>query len=75
MRALLSSWVIIVKVILLQKSLLEAWKFFRPFLKAYTAHDKYSLTSRDKWMQTIQMNLSQKQNVFSEFFLRFSNLH
>ena len=75
MRALLPPRMITVKVIDLQNPLLGTWKFFRPFLKAYTAHDKYSLTSRDKWMQTIQMNLSQKQNVFSEFFLRFSNVH
>ena len=65
MRALLPPLVIIVKVIDLQNPLLDTWKFFRPFLKAYTPHDKYSLTSRDKWMQTIHMNLSQKQNVFS----------
>ena len=75
MRALLSCLVIIVKVSELQKLLSDTWKLFRPFLKAYTAHDKYSVTSRDKWMQTIQMNLSQKQKVFSEFFLHFSNLH
>ena len=71
MRALLPPRVITVKVIELEKSLLDTWKFFRPFLEAYTPHDKYSLTSRDKWMQTIQMNLSQKQNVFSEFFCSF----
>ena len=71
MRALLSSWVIIVKVIQLQKSLLEAWKVFRPFLNTLTADDKYSLVSKDKWMQTIQMHLSQKQNFFSEFFSAF----
>ena len=60
-----------VKVIELQKSLLDTWKFFRPFLKAYTAHDKYSLTSRDRWMQTIQMNLSQKSKIFSKKFSAF----
>ena len=68
MREPLSSSVITVKVIELRKSLLDTWKFFRPFLKAYTAHDKYSLTSRDKWMQTIQMHLSQKRKIFSEIF-------
>ena len=66
MRASLSSWVITVKVIELQKSLLDSWKFFRPFLKTLTANDTYSLDSKDKWMQTIQMHLSQKQNIFSE---------
>ena len=71
MRVALSSWLIIVKVMKLQKSLLEAWKFFSRFLNTLTADDKYSLISRDNWMQTIQMHLSQKQNVFSEFFCAF----
>ena len=71
MRALLSSWVIIVKVIVLEKSVLDTWKFFRLFLHTLTANDKYSLNSKDKWMETIQMHLSQKQNIFSEFFSAF----
>ena len=71
MRALLSSWVISVKVIELQKSLLDTWIFFRPFLNTLTADDKYSLISRDKWMQGIQMNLPQKAKIFSEFFSAF----
>ena len=71
MWAPLSSWVITVKVIELQKSLLDTWKFFRPFLNTLTADDKYSLISRDKWMETIQMHLSQKQNIFSQFFSAF----
>ena len=66
-----SSWVITVKVIELQKSLLDTWKFFRPFLNTLTANDKYSLISKNKGMQTIQMDLSQKQNLFSEFFSAF----
>ena len=71
MRAPLSSWVIPAKLIDLQKSLLDTWKFFRPFLNTLTADDKYSLISRDKWMQTIQMHLSKKQNIFSWFFSLF----
>ena len=71
MRAPLSYWVITVKVIQLQKSLLDTWKFFTPFLKTWTANDKYSLISKDKWMETIQMHLSQKQNNFSEFLSSF----
>ena len=54
-----------------QKSLLETWKFFIRFFNTFTADDKYSLISRDNWMQTIQKHLSQKQNVFSEFFSAF----
>ena len=71
MRPLLSSWVITVKVIELKKWRLDTWKFFRPFLNTLTANLKYSLNSKDKWMQTIQMLLSQKQNIFSEFFSAF----
>ena len=71
MRAPLSSWVKTVKVIESQKSLLDTWKFFRPFHNTLTADDKYSLISRDKWMQTIQMHLSQKQKIFSDFFPAF----
>ena len=71
MRASLSSWVITVKGIELQKSLLDTWKFFTPFLNTWTANDKYSFISKDKWMETIQMLLSQKQNYFSEFFSAF----
>ena len=62
---------ITVKVIEFQKSLLDAWKFFRPFINTLTADDKCSLTSRDKWMQTIQMHFSEKQKIFSEFFSSF----
>ena len=71
MRAALLSWLITVKVIELQNSLLETWKFFRPFLNTFSANLKYSLNSKDKWMQTIQNLLSQKQNIFSEFFSVF----
>ena len=55
----------------LQKSLLETWKFFSRFFNTFTADDKYSLISRDNWMQTIQMHLSQKQNIFPPFFGAF----
>ena len=71
MRALLPARVINVKVIELQKSLLDTWKFLWPFLNTLTDNDKYSLNSKDKGMQTIQMHLSQKQNLFSQFFSSF----
>ena len=54
-----------------QKSLLEAWKFLSRFFNTFTADDKYSLISRDNWMQTIQKHLSQKQKIFFEFFSAF----
>ena len=71
MRAPLPARVINVKVIELQKFLLDTWKFFRPFLNTLTAIDKYSFNSKDKWMQKFQMHLSQKQKYFSEFFPPF----
>ena len=55
----------------LQKSLLETWNFFSRFFNTLTAGDKYSFISRDNWMQTIQMHLSLKQKIFSEFFSAF----
>ena len=55
----------------LQKSLLETLKFFSRFFNTFTADDKYLLISRDNWMQTIQMHLSQKQNIFCQFFSGF----
>ena len=58
-------------VIELQKSLLDTWKFFRPCLNTLTANDKYSLISKDKWMQRILMHLSQERKFFAEFFLLF----
>ena len=71
MRALLPAWVITVKVIELEKSLLDSSKFFRPFLNTLTADDRYSLISKNKWMETIQMHLSQKPKIFSELFGAF----
>ena len=71
MRAPLSSSVITVKVIELQKSLLEVSNFFSRFLNTLTADDKYSLISKDNFMQSILRLLSQNQNVFSQFFSSF----
>ena len=71
MRAPSSSLGITVKVIRLQKSHLERLKFFSRFLNTLTAEDKYSLISKDNWMQRIQMHLSQKQKIFSEFLSYF----
>ena len=60
-----------VKVMELQKSFLETWKFFIRFFNTLTTDDKYSLISRDNWMQTIQIHLSQKQKIFSQVFCIF----
>ena len=74
MRALLPARVITVNVIELQKSLLDTWKFLRPFLNTLTADDRYSFISKNKWMKTIQMHLSRKPKIFSEFFCAFFEL-
>ena len=71
MRAPLPGRAITVKVIDLQKSLLDAEKFFTPFLNTLTADGRYSLISKDKWMLTIRMHLSQKPKIFSQFFSVF----
>ena len=71
MRAPLPARVITVKVIELQESFLGTAKFFTPFLNTLTADDRYSLISKNKWMETIQMHLSQKPKIFSELFGAF----
>ena len=52
-------------------SLLETWKFFSRFFNTLIADEKFSVISRDNWMQTIQLHLPQKQKIFSEFFAAF----
>ena len=54
-----------------RKSLLLRCKFLKLFLKALTGRDKYSLRNGDNLQQPFQMQLSQKQEIFSQFFLAF----
>ena len=54
-----------VKVIELEKVTLNEIERLRLFLNTLTVDDKYSLLSRDNSMQTIQMQLSEKQKTFS----------
>ena len=54
-----------------KKSLLVICKFLRLFLNTLTAHDKYSLLNRDNLRQPIEMQLSQKQETFSEIVSAF----
>ena len=72
MRAPLLSWVITVKWMQFQKSLLDTWKFFSRSPNTLTTGDNYSLVSRDNWMETIQMHLSKNQKIFCWFFSAFS---
>ena len=46
-------------------------KILRLFVNTLTADDKYSLLSRGKLTQPIQILLSQKENTFSQFLLSF----
>ena len=54
-----------------KKFLLVICKISRLFPNTLSADDKYSLLNRDNLMQPIQMQLSQKQKTFSEFFCAF----
>ena len=51
-----------------KKSLLVICKMLRLFVNTFTADDKYSVLNRDNLTQPIQMQLSQKQKVFSQCF-------
>ena len=54
---------------LVRKSLI--WKVWKLFVNTLTADEKYSLLNRDNLTQPIQMNLSHKQNFFSQSFCAF----
>ena len=51
-----------------KKSLLLIWKVLKLFLKPLTGRDMYSLRNRGNLQQPFQMQLSQKQEIFSEYF-------
>ena len=46
-------------------------KILRLLVNTLTADDKHYLLNRDNLAQPIQMQLSQKQKTFSEFFFAF----
>ena len=46
-------------------------KILRLFVKTFTAYDKYSVLNRECLKHPIDMQLSQKQKTFSEFFSAF----
>ena len=54
-------------------SLLVIQKILRLFVDTLTVNDKHYLLNRDNLPQPIQMQLSQKQKTFSEFFVIFLN--
>ena len=54
-----------------RKSLLLICNVLKLFLNALTGRDKYSLRKRDNLEQPFQMQLSQKQEIISDFFFAF----
>ena len=54
-----------------KKFLLLIRKVLRLFVNTLSAVDKYSLANRDNLTQPIQMQLSQKEKTFSNFFSAF----
>ena len=52
-------------------SLLVIHKMIRLFVNTFTVNDKHYLLNRDNLTQTIQIQLSQKQKTFCQFFLAF----
>ena len=55
-----------------KKSLLAIAKISKLFPNTLSSNGKYSLLDRDNLMQRVQMELSQKQKTFSQFFSSFS---
>ena len=54
-----------------KKSLLVIHKILRPFVHTLAVKDKQYLLNRDNLTQPIQMQLSQKQKILSQFFFAF----
>ena len=71
MAAPLQYLLITVKVVALKKSLLVIHKILRVFFNRMRVDDKHYLLNRDKLSQPIQVQLSQKQKAFSQFFFWF----
>ena len=59
------------KVGTLQKVFLLIHRIVRLFVNPLTADDKHYQLNRDNLTQPIQIQLSQNQKFFSEFFLAF----
>ena len=55
----------------MKKSLLVIRKILRLILNTFTDYDKYSILNREYLAQPTHMQLSQKQNTFSEFLSTF----
>ena len=72
MAAPLQNLLITLKVVELDKVSLLIHKVLRLFLTTLTVDEEYYLLNRENLTETIQMQLSQKQKLFSQFlFLHF----
>ena len=71
MAASLKYLLITLKVVSLKKSFLVIHKILRLFVNTLTVNDKDYLLKRENLAQPIDIQLSQKQKTFSEFFLAF----
>ena len=54
-----------------KKYLLVIHKILRPFVNTLAVNDKHYLLNRDNLTRPIQIQLSQKQKIFSEFLFAF----
>ena len=71
MTAPLPNLLITVNVVPLEKSLLVIHKILIVFVNTLTVNDKHYLLNRDNLTQPIQIQLSQKQKNFSQYFFAF----
>ena len=54
-----------------KKSFLVISEILRPFFNLLTLDEKYSLGNRENLLQPIQIQLSKKRQIFSDFFTAF----
>ena len=54
-----------------KNSLLVIHKILRPFVNTLAVNDKHYLLNRDNLTRQIQIQISKKQKIFSEFFFPF----
>ena len=71
MAATLQYLLITVKVFESEKSLLLIHKILRLFVNTLTGDERHYVLNRDKLMQTIKIQLSERQTTFGIFFFAF----
>ena len=58
-----------------ERSLIVRYEILGKFFNISFANDKYSCHKMENLMQVVQMQISQKGKLSSEFSLQFQNLH